>query len=110
MKYSVLVLAGLFVSVVSGCSSAPNGDETAAVSTTGDQVASRSSQANSSAPAERREDDFGALEKVQADFAKLKPGDMAPVFDLASLDGKTQTDLADLVGKKPVLLIFGSYT
>jgi hypothetical protein len=41
---------------------------------------------------------------------KLKVGDMAPVFKLASLDGKDSTDLAQFRGEKPVVLFFGSYT
>ena len=39
-----------------------------------------------------------------------KVGDVAPVFTLKSLDGKSETDLASFKGKKPVLLFFGSYT
>ena len=34
----------------------------------------------------------------------------APMFKLASLDGKRNVDLADYRGDKPVLLFFGSYT
>jgi hypothetical protein len=40
----------------------------------------------------------------------LRVGDAAPVFKLKSLDGKSETDLASFHGKKPVVLIFGSYT
>ena len=40
----------------------------------------------------------------------LKVGDMAPIFKLKSLDGKSETDLASFKGKKPVILIFGSYS
>ena len=40
----------------------------------------------------------------------LKVGDVAPGFKLKSLDGKSETDLASFKGKKPVVLIFGSYT
>ena len=40
----------------------------------------------------------------------LQVGDIAPTFKLKSLDGKTETDLASFKGKKPVVLIFGSYT
>ncbi len=39
-----------------------------------------------------------------------KVGDVAPTFKLKSLDGKSETDLAEFKGKKPVVLIFGSYT
>lgn len=46
----------------------------------------------------------------QRKSAALKIGDIAPTFKLKSLDGKTETDLASFAGKKPVVLIFGSYT
>ncbi len=39
-----------------------------------------------------------------------KVGDMAPTFQLMSLDGKKETDLDAFRGKKPVVLFFGSYT
>lgn len=42
--------------------------------------------------------------------AALKVGDSAPTFKLKSLDGKSETNLASFRGKKPVVLIFGSYT
>ncbi len=42
--------------------------------------------------------------------AGLKIGDVAPTFQLKSLDGKAETDLDSFKGKKPVVLIFGSYT
>ena len=37
-------------------------------------------------------------------------GDDAPTFVLKSLDGKSETNLADFAGKRPVVLYFGSYT
>ena len=40
----------------------------------------------------------------------LKAGEVAPLFELKSLDGKTEFKLADFQGKKPVVLFFGSYT
>ena len=40
----------------------------------------------------------------------LKVGDEAPTFKLKSLDGESETDLAEFKGEKPVVLIFGSYT
>ena len=36
--------------------------------------------------------------------------DLAPTFVLKSLDGESETDLAMFRDKKPVILIFGSYT
>ena len=41
---------------------------------------------------------------------QLKAGDMAPDFELKTLDGKQTVKLSSFRGKKPVALIFGSYT
>jgi len=40
----------------------------------------------------------------------LKVGDTAPDFNLKRLHGKGRVKLSDFKGKKPVVLIFGSYT
>jgi hypothetical protein len=40
----------------------------------------------------------------------LKVGDPAPDFDLKRLDGKGRVKLSSFTGKRPVVLIFGSYT
>lgn len=40
----------------------------------------------------------------------LKVAEKAPTFKLKSLDGESETDLSLFAGKKPVVLIFGSYT
>ena len=40
----------------------------------------------------------------------LQKGNLAPLFKLKSQDGKSETDLAAFRGKRPVILIFGSYT
>ena len=40
----------------------------------------------------------------------LRQGDVAPPFTLRSADGKRTASLADLRDRKPVVLIFGSYT
>ena len=45
-----------------------------------------------------------------SDSSGLKVGQVAPTFKLKSLDGKSETDLASFKGKKPVVLLFGSYT
>jgi hypothetical protein len=37
-------------------------------------------------------------------------GSAAPDFTLAQMDGKTKRKLSSLIGKKPVFLVFGSYT
>ena len=39
-----------------------------------------------------------------------KVGDVAPTFTLTSLDGKSETELENFRGDKPVGLFFGSYT
>ena len=41
---------------------------------------------------------------------RLKAGDLAPNFTLSSPDGKQTITLRDYRGKKPVALVFGSYT
>lgn len=43
-------------------------------------------------------------------YRSLKVGQYAPTFTLASPDGKETFDLRDSCGKRPVVLIFGSYT
>jgi hypothetical protein len=40
----------------------------------------------------------------------LRVGDQAPDFKLKALDGQEEFELGSFAGKKPVLLIFGSYT
>ena len=40
----------------------------------------------------------------------LKVGDPAPDFTLSSPDGKTTMALSSFRGKKPVVLVFGSFT
>ncbi len=52
----------------------------------------------------------GMRERMMRDDDAPKVGDVAPVFTLKSLDGKSETDLASFKGQKPVLLFFGSYT
>lgn len=39
-----------------------------------------------------------------------KAGEVAPAFELKSLDRKRTVDLAGFKGKRPVILFFGSYT
>ncbi len=59
---------------------------------------------------DRRQRRQGMRERMMRDDNAPKVGDVAPVFTLKSLDGKSETDLASFKGKKPVLLFFGSYT
>ncbi|HVL38556.1 MAG TPA: hypothetical protein VM328_04105 [Fimbriimonadaceae bacterium] len=40
----------------------------------------------------------------------LQVGDAAPDFTLKSVDGKSSFTLSSNFGKRPTLLIFGSYT
>ena len=39
-----------------------------------------------------------------------KKGDVAPDFDLMDADGQDRVRLSDFQGKKPVALVFGSFT
>ena len=39
-----------------------------------------------------------------------KVGDPAPLFRLRSLGSETEVDLHEIVGNKPIVLFFGSYT
>ena len=39
-----------------------------------------------------------------------KEGDEAPDFELCDVDGKNPVRLSDFRGKKPVALVFGSFT
>lgn len=41
---------------------------------------------------------------------RLREGDIAPDFTLKSPDGKQTVTLSDFRGKRPVALVFGSYT
>ncbi len=48
----------------------------------------------------------------QKKYDRLAPdtGDPAPDFELSDSEGKSSVRLSDLIGKKPVALIFGSFT
>ncbi len=46
----------------------------------------------------------------QHDAAAPKTGDSAPDFELCGVRGENPIKLSDFRGKKPVVLIFGSYT
>ncbi len=39
-----------------------------------------------------------------------KPGDVAPDFELCDVNGENPVRLSDFQGRKPVALIFGSFT
>ena len=53
---------------------------------------------------------IGMLLYDQRREGDLKVGDRAPDVSLVSLDGSTEARLADHMGGKPLILIFGSYT
>jgi peroxiredoxin len=46
--------------------------------------------------------------KYDADAPKV--GDLAPDFELADSSGENQIRLSDFRGRKPVALVFGSFT
>ena len=47
---------------------------------------------------------------MDARAGHLQPGDAAPDFTLKTLDGSAQVRISSSRDKKPVVLIFGSYT
>lgn len=54
----------------------------------------------------------GSLMKRQKMLNKLAPkaGELAPDFTLFDISGAESVTLSDFRGKKPVALVFGSYT
>ena len=54
----------------------------------------------------------GKVMKKQLALNKLAPraGDLAPDFTLSDISGKESVTLSDFRGKKPVALVFGSFT
>jgi len=53
---------------------------------------------------------IGMIRYDQRQEGRLHVGDRAPDVALMSLDGKTTVHLADSIGEKPLVLIFGSFT
>jgi hypothetical protein len=53
---------------------------------------------------------IGMLRYDQRQDGKLRRGDRAPDVTLVSLDGQTPLALGTLVGDKPLVLVFGSFT
>jgi uncharacterized membrane protein len=47
---------------------------------------------------------------LRARAGELQPGDIAPEFNLQTLDKTSHVALSSLVAKGPVVLVFGSYT
>ena len=54
--------------------------------------------------------EFGDLPKHMRNDGAPKVGEDAPPLKLKTLEGKKEVDLASFAGKKPVVLLFGSYT
>lgn len=52
----------------------------------------------------------GMLRYDQRRAGSLKVGDAAPDVALIAMDGRSEVRLADSVGSKPLVLVFGSYT
>ena len=48
--------------------------------------------------------------QMQHDKTAPKVGDLAPDFELRDADGENPVRLSDFLGKKPVALVFGSFT
>jgi hypothetical protein len=46
----------------------------------------------------------------QYDALAPRAGDVAPDFELCDVDGENPVRLSDFQGRKPVALIFGSFT
>jgi len=57
-------------------------------------------------------DVYGFLRYALPQWRKgdLKVGQQAPNFSVYSLDGQTTFPLSDQIGKRPLVVIFGSYT
>jgi peroxiredoxin len=47
---------------------------------------------------------------LSARKGNLNVGDEAPDFSLETYDNRSRVQLSDFKGKKPVVLVFGSYT
>jgi hypothetical protein len=52
----------------------------------------------------------GMIRYDQRTEGTLRVGDRAPDVSLLSPDGKTTTQLLELLGGRPVVLVFGSFT
>ena len=53
---------------------------------------------------------IGMIRYDQREEGRLKVGDKAPDVTLLALDGKTPVKLAERLGGKPTVLVFGSFT
>ena len=62
-----------------------------------------------SSPPNSKMFDLGKLKPVDSEL-KVKSGDLAPDFTLYDIEGRESITLSDFRGKKPVALVFGSFT
>ncbi|HEY6146341.1 MAG TPA: hypothetical protein VIZ69_01535 [Thermoanaerobaculia bacterium] len=53
---------------------------------------------------------IGMIRYDKRQEGKLKVGDRAPDVTLVGLDGKANVRIADRIGSRPLVLVFGSYT
>jgi hypothetical protein len=53
---------------------------------------------------------IGMLRYDQRQEGKLRVGDLAPDVALVALDGSTPVHVAESIGDKPLVLVFGSFT
>jgi hypothetical protein len=53
---------------------------------------------------------LGMIRYDQRREGRLRVGDRAPDVELVALDGTRRLRLAEFVGGKPLVLVFGSYT
>jgi hypothetical protein len=53
---------------------------------------------------------IGMLRYDQRQEGKLKVGDRAPDVSLVALDGQSPVRLAEAIGNRPLVLVFGSFT
>jgi peroxiredoxin len=53
---------------------------------------------------------IGMLRYDKRKEGNLAVGNAAPDVSLTALDGTTRVGLRERIGKKPVILVFGSYT
>jgi cytochrome oxidase Cu insertion factor (SCO1/SenC/PrrC family) len=75
-------------------------------------IGATAQDADKSEAAKKRRADATKAKAMRARDANegLKVGEKAPTFSLKSLDGKQETNLAEVIKEKPVVLIFGSYS
>lgn len=53
---------------------------------------------------------IGMIRYDERQEGRLRVGDRAPDVSLVSLDGAARTSIASRIGKRPLVLVFGSYT